>query len=264
MTGQAPTAHVVHERRGAIGLVMLNRPEKRNAFTTEMFRLFTAALTELDDDDDVRAVVVHAAGRDFTAGLDLMDVTPSFMQGVRPFPDTAVDPWEVFGRPRSKPMIVAAHGRCLTLGFELALAADTCIAARGTVFALREVRLGILPLGGGVVRLCEAVGWATTMRYVLTGDDITVDEAHRLHLVQEVVEPGAQVDRAMEIAGRMAAQPPLAVRAALEHAREALDEGRRTALLRAPDRAQPLMNTEDAREAAMALFQGRVPAFHGR
>jgi enoyl-CoA hydratase/carnithine racemase len=256
--------HILCEKQDAIGVVTLQRPEKRNAFTLEMFRLFTEAFTELEADDAVRAVVVCAAGQDFTTGLDLMDVTPSFMQGTRPFPDTAVDPWDVAGRSRRKPMIVAAHGRCFTLGFELALAADVCVAARDTIFALREVRLGILPLGGGVVRLLEAVGWSTAMRYVLTGDDLSAEEAHRLGLVQELTEPGGQLDRALAIARTIATQPPLAVRAALEHAREALEADRRTALTRVLDRVQVLMNSDDAREAAMALFERRSPVFRGR
>jgi enoyl-CoA hydratase len=173
-------ATIFVEKQGRVGLVAINRPEKRNAFTLEMFRLFTNAFTDLDADDTIGAVVVHATGQHFTAGLDLMDVTPSFMQGIRPFAETAVDPWDVVGRPRRKPMIMAVHGRCLTLGFELVLAADIAVAASDTLFALREVRVGMLPLGGGVVRLIEAVGWSTAMRYVLTGDDMTAEEAHRL------------------------------------------------------------------------------------
>jgi enoyl-CoA hydratase/carnithine racemase len=256
--------HITLERLGPVGVLCVNRPEKRNAFTVEMLRALAEGFTALDADDGVRAVLVHAAGRDFTAGLDLMDVTPSFAQGLRPFPPTAVDPWDVVGRPRSKPLVVAVQGRCLTLGFELALAADVCVASADTVFALREVRLGILPLGGGVVRMLEAVGWSTAMRYALTGDDLPADDAARLHLVAEVVEPGTQLDRATAIATAVASQPPLAVRAILEHAREAFESGRRVALARAADRGQALLATGDAREAAMAMFERRAAVFHGR
>jgi enoyl-CoA hydratase/carnithine racemase len=256
--------HIAIETRGALGVVTLNRPEKRNAFTLEMFKALTDGLTALDADPAIRAVVVHAAGPDFTTGLDLADVAPIFAQGLAPFSNLAVDPWEVVGRARTKPLIVAVQGRCYTLGLELALAADSCVAANDTVFAFREVRVGIIPLGGGVVRLLQTIGWSATMRYVLTGDDIGVDDALRMHLVQEIVPPGAQLARALAIAEQMAAQPPLAVQALLAHAREALELGRRAALAHIPARGRALLGTADTREAMTALFERRAGIFHGR
>src|SRR5262245_55948834 len=100
-------SHIRVDRRDAVGLITFARPEKRNAFTLEMFRLLTEGFGALEADHSIRAVVVTADGPDFTAGLDLMDVGPSFMQGTPPFPGTAIDPWDVFGRPRTKPLVVA-------------------------------------------------------------------------------------------------------------------------------------------------------------
>ena len=257
-------AQVRSEIRSALGIITLDRPEKRNAFTLDMFRLLTAQLTELDGDPAVRAIVICAAGRDFTTGLDLMDTAPSLQQGQRPFAETAIDPWHVIGRHRHKPLVVAVQGRCHTLGLELVLAADGCIAARDSTFALREVQAGFLPLGGGVVRLLETVGWSEAMRWALTGDEFSAEDALRLHVVQELVSPGEQLPRALELAGRMAAQPPLATRAVLDHAREALELGRRAALAHVPAIARPLLNTEDAREATLARLERRPGVFHGR
>src|SRR5688572_8248691 len=147
-----------------VAVITIDRREKRNAFTMEMFRSFAAALGVVEDDPEVRCVVVRAEGQDFTTGLDLMDVGPAFMRGERPYPETAVDPWGIIGRPRTKPLVTAVHGRCYTLGFELALASDTCVAARGTLFNLKEVRVGIVPAGGGIFRFIQAAGWSSVMR----------------------------------------------------------------------------------------------------
>lgn len=193
-----------------------------------------------------------------------MNVVPSFQQGQRPFSESAVDPWHVIGRPRHKPLVTAVQGRCYTLGLELVLAADSCVAARDSVFALREVQAGFLPLGAGVVRMLETVGWSSSMRWALTGDDFSASLAHSMQIVQELVEPGTQLTRALELAERMAAQPPLAIQALLEHAREALELGRRAAIAHVPAVARALLNTEDAREAAMALIERRSGSFHGR
>jgi enoyl-CoA hydratase/carnithine racemase len=256
--------HILVERRGHVGILVINRPEKRNAFTVEMLRSLTDHLSAFEADADIRVSLVRAEGPDFTTGLDLADVVPSFSQGQRPFADTMTDPWDVVGRPRSKPLVVAARGRCYTLGFELVLAADCSVVASDTVFALREVRVGIIPFGGGVVRLLEAVGWSTTLRYALTGDDMTAPDAHDLHLVQEVVEPGRELERALALAEAIASQPPLAVRALLDHAREALELGRRAALSHVPARGRALLSTDDAREAAAALLERRRSVYHGR
>lgn len=256
--------HIIVDRRGPVGIVVINRPEKRNAFTVEMFRSLSDHLSAFEADPEVRVSLIRAEGPDFTTGLDLADVVPSFSQGRRPFADTMTDPWDVVGRPRSKPLVVAARGRCYTLGFELVLAADCSVVASDTVFALREVRLGIIPFGGGVVRLLEAVGWSTTLRYALTGDDMTAAQARELHLVQDVVAPGGEFEGALALAETIAAQPPLAVRALLDHAREALELGRRAALSHVPARGRMLLGTEDAREAAAALFERRRGVYHGR
>ncbi len=255
---------ILFEKRGPIAVLTINRPEKRNAFTLEMFRLLTEGFTQAERDEDVRCTVVCAAGGTFTSGLDLADVGPAFMQGVRPFESTAVEPWEVLGAARTKPLITAVHGHCLTLGFELALASDACIAARDSVFALREVRMGIVPAGGGIQRFILAAGWSSAMRYILTGDDLSADEAFRLHLVQEVVDTGTELERALATAENIASLPPLAVRAAIAQGRATLKEGWTAAMSGIPDTMQTLLNSEDARESVMARMEKRPSAFRGK
>lgn len=126
-----------------------------------------------------------------------------------------MDPWRTYGRPVAKPVVVAVHGLCLTLGVELLLAADVRVAADDARFAQLEIKRGLFPFGGGCARW--ACGWGNAMRYLLTGDELDADEARRIGLVQEVVPGGAAavLERALALAGSIAAQAPLGVQATL-------------------------------------------------
>ena len=255
---------IAYEKRGSIGLIGFDRPEKRNAFTVQMFQRLAEICTEADDDDDVRGIVVYGKGTDTTTGLDLMNVGPSFRDGKVPIPAGLVDPWHVVGRLRRTPMVTAVHGRCFTLGTEIALCSDICVAAEGTVFGLKEVRVGIMPAGGGTFRFVQTAGYSNAMRYVLTGDEFDAAEGFRLGVVQEVVAPGTHLTRAIELAERIAAQAPLAVRAALAHSQASLLEGWKKAIADIVPIQVPLINSEDAMEAAMAMMQKRPPSFKGK
>jgi enoyl-CoA hydratase/carnithine racemase len=256
--------NIVYEKRGHIGLVGFDRPDKRNAFTVKMFERLAEVFTEADDDDDVHAIVVYGEGTDTTTGLDLMNVGPSFRAGKVPIPAELVDPWHVVGRLRRTPMVTAVHGRCFTLGTEIALCSDICVAAEGTVFGLKEVRVGIIPIGGGTFRFVQTAGYSNAMRYVLTGDEFDAAEGFRLGVVQEVVAPGTHLTRAIELAELIAAQAPLATRAALANAQASLLEGWQKAIADLIPTQVPLINSEDATEAAMAMMQKRPPSFKGK
>src|SRR6478672_7442629 len=212
------------ERRGAVLLVGLNRPQKRNAFDVGMFVAIARAWAELDRDDALRCGVLHAHGEHFTGGLDLAEWAPVFAGGQMPVPDDAIDPCGLKGRRLRKPVVCAVQGICFTIGIELMLAADVRVAARDTRFGQIEVRRGIYPVGGATIRMPREIGWGNAMRWLLTGDEFGADEALRVGLVQEVVEPGAQLERAVAIAERIAAQAPLGVRATLASSRIAIDD----------------------------------------
>lgn len=255
---------ISYEKRGAVGVVGFDRADKRNAFTVQMFQRLAEVFSEADEDLSVHAIVLHGHGTDTTTGLDLMNVGPSFRAGEVPVPEDSVDPWHVVGRLRQTPMVTAAHGRCFTLGTELALCSDICVAAEGTRFGLKEVRVGIMPAGGGTFRFVQTAGYANAMRYVLTGDEFDAAEAYRLGVVQEIVPEGTHLDRAIELAELIAAQAPLAVRAALANSQASLLEGFRTAIDDIIPTQVPLINSEDAMEAAMAMLQRRTPSFKGK
>jgi len=256
---------ILTERRGHVLLIGLNRPDKRNAADFELLTGLADAYGELERDPDVRVGLVHAVGDHFTGGLDLADVGPRIgADGLSFVSDTGIDPWGVSGTQRTKPVVVAVQGTCLTLGIELMLASDVAVAARSTRFGQIEVARGILPFGGATIRFPRAAGWGNAMRYILTGDMFGADEAYRMGLVQEVVDDGEQFDAALAIAERIAAQAPLAVQATLANAFTAVREGDAVAESQLQSTLVRLAGSEDAR-IGMQAFLTRTPAeFVGR
>ncbi|MFT4295825.1 MAG: crotonase/enoyl-CoA hydratase family protein [Micropruina sp.] len=254
---------VLVERRGPILLIGLNRPDKRNAADLAMLHALARAYTLLHTDAALRVGVVHAVGEHFTGGLDLADVGPALLSGsAELLPPGTVDPWGVATEPVAKPVVAAVQGTCLTLGVELALAADVVVAAAGTRFAQLEVARGIMAFGGATLRL-PRLGWGDAMRWLLTGDFFDAAEAHRLGLVQQVVPDGEQLDAALALAGRIAAQAPLAVQATLANARLALTDPASAAARLHPVVAM-LAGTSDARRAMQGYLSGAPVEFEGR
>lgn len=211
---------VVTEQVGHVWHMSLNRPEKQNAADQQMLDELSAAFTELDRNPELRVGLVSAAGKNFTAGLDLDDVLPRLGRGEHlTTADGGLDPWAVQTRPVRKPVVMAVQGTCLTLGIELILATDICVASKSSKFGQIEVSRGILPFGGATLRFPQRVGWGNAMRWMLTSEIFGADEAMRIGLVQDVVEDGAELERAFEIADRIASQAPLAVEATLANSR---------------------------------------------
>jgi enoyl-CoA hydratase len=259
-----PTGDMVKistEKRGHLLLIGFDRPRKMNAFDMAMLRELGEAYARLEEDADLRCGVVFAHGDHFTAGLDLADVAPHVARG-EILGQGAIDPWGVHGKFRSKPTVVAVHGRCLTLGIELCLAQDVVVAAENSRFAQIEIKRGIFPFGGATFRLVHTAGWQNAMRWLLTGDEFDAREAHRIGLVQEVTENGRELDRALAIAETIAAQAPLGVQATLASARRAMYEAEAARAL-LPE-IQRLMATEDAREGLQSFLERRAGKFTGR
>jgi enoyl-CoA hydratase len=266
MTPDDGRPRVVVERRGHVTLIGLDRPEKRNAADMRMLRELASAYGEFERDPEARVAVVHGVGDHFTGGLDLADIGPRMASsdGLDLVPDGGLDPWGLIGPDRTKPVIVAVQGTCLTLGVELILASEIAVAADSTRFGQIEVARGILPFGGATVRLPARVGWGDAMRWMLTGDLFDAAEAHRIGLVSEVVPHGQQLERALAIAERIAAQAPLAVQATLANARLAAREGDAAAATRLGDELTRLAASEDAAIGMRAFLTRTDPDFVGR
>lgn len=245
----------------------LNRPEARNAMNTKMLQEFAMALTQFEDDPGSRCALIFAHGKAFTLGLELDDVSEAIQSRKGLLPEGTLDPWEAgngASRIRTKPIIVAVHGFCLTLGIELILACDVCLAAPSTRFGQVEVQRGIMPFGGATFRFVGTAGWGNAMRYMLTGDDFNAEEAYRMGLVQEIVEKDKLMERASEMAQKIAEQAPLGVQATIASARKAqvqgIDECKKDLL---PEILR-LMATEDAKEGVQSFLEKRKANYKGK
>lgn len=257
---------VTSERDGHLLLIGINRPEKRNAFSLALIDQFAAAYEEFGDDPDLRAAVVFAHGEHFSAGLDLAEVGPAVAEhgpgalaGNRRY-----DPFGMWAPQVPKPVVVAMQGIAYTLSIELALASDIVVAASDVRFRQLEIARGILPFGGATLRAPLRLGWGNAMAFLLTADEFGAQEAHRIGLVQDVVQPGEQLARATQIAARIAAQAPLGVQATVVNARIAAEQGMAAARAHLVEELPRILASDDAREGVVSFLERRDASFTGR
>ena len=220
MTAPAP---VRYERSGSSALVTIDRPERRNAVDGETAEQLQECFERFERDDDARVMVLTGAGeKAFCAGADLKAIQT--LDPARPG-----GPLGFSRLTPSKPTIAAVSGWCLAGGFELALWCDLRIAAEGATFGFFERRWGVPLIDGGTQRLPRVVGMGRALELILTGRPVEADEAHRIGLVNEVVPGGTHVERALDLAERLAGFPQETMladrRAALEGAGMQLAEG---------------------------------------
>ena len=230
-----------------------------------MFHEIGAALHRLQHDPELRVAVVWAEGAHFTAGIDLIDWKDAFSSGQAypPNPDE-LDMFGLNGARVDKPVVIAVHGRCYTWGWEWLLNCDVRVAANDTRFAMLEVTRGFYACGGATLRLPREIGWANAQRYLLTGDELSAVEAHRLGMVSELVEPGAQRERANALADRIAAAAPLGVQGSLQSARNAWLHGEAAELAAMYPRLAGIMRSDDVAEGVRSFSERRAAVFRGR
>jgi enoyl-CoA hydratase len=263
MSDQERTIRLDREDDG-IAVITVNRPDKLNALNADTVRQLDAVVREVSADDGVRAVILTGAGeKAFVAGADIAELSQ-----MGPIDGVAVsragqDTFRMLER-LSKPVIAAVNGFALGGGLELALACHIRIASARAKFGLPEVKLGIIPGYGGTIRLPRLVGRGRALELMLTGEMIDAAEAHRIGLVNRVVEPGEVLDAARSMARTMTGNGPIALALALE----AVDRGMSTTL----DDAQILesrlfgllASTEDMREGMQAFLDKRKAEFRNR
>ena len=247
---------------GGVALVTLDQPEALNALSFALLRQLDDVLAILDSDEACRAIVITGAGdRAFAAGADVRELAAETPESLR-----AADVMGVadrVGRLRT-PTIAAVRGFALGGGCELAMACDLLVAGDNAQLGQPEIRIGVIPGWGGTQRLPRAIGKARAMELVLTGRRIGAAEADRLGLVTMVVPAAETVTRALELAGKIASMPRLAVEAAKAAVNATqslpLDEGLRFER----DRFERLFTTEDQREGMRAFLEKRPPDWRHR
>jgi len=249
--------HILH--------IHLTRPEKYNALSVEMYRVIAESLFRLGEDDDLRVAVISAEGKHFTAGVELDEWAPYFGGGKGwPVDATSIDPMGVTGPRHRKPVIIAVQGYCFTWGVEMLLNTEIRIASNDTQFQMLEVQRGLFPCGGASFRLPQEIGWGNAQRLLLTGDRWNAEDALRWGMVQELTDPGAQLERAMELAHSVAAAAPMAVQSLLQLGRAAIEPDREALAKQIFADLAPVMKSEDAQEGIASFLERRQAVFKGR
>jgi enoyl-CoA hydratase/carnithine racemase len=246
---------------GHVALLRLNRPEARNALSPEMMEEIASELERLDPDPDARCIVIAGSDEVFAAGADIRAISERSFAEALYHPAAAF--WKRLAMVRT-PLVAAVSGWALGGGCELALACDMIVASDSAKFGQPEINLGIIPGGGGSQRLTRVLGKQRSMELVLTGGRISAEQAREWGLVNRVVEGAGWLEAALELAAKVAEQPPIAARLA-KQAVIAADETAISAGLEEERRLYELaMATEDRVEGMRAFLEKREPKFEGR
>jgi enoyl-CoA hydratase len=248
----------VEESAGGVLVITIDRPEARNAIDRATAEGIAAALDRLDAEAALRAGVITGAGGYFSAGMDLK----AFAAGERPHAGGRGFAG-IVERPPAKPLIAAIEGFAVAGGFEIALACDLIVAARGARLGIPEVKRSLVAAGGALLRLPARIPYHVATELALTGDPITAERAHGLGLVNRVAEPGAALEAALELAGAIVANGPLALAATKRVLAEAPGWPAGEAWARQAEIAGPVFASDDAREGAAAFAEKRPPVWRG-
>jgi enoyl-CoA hydratase/carnithine racemase len=254
------------ERRGQVALFGINRPQIQNRIDPTTFRALATAYYDYDHDPSLRAAVLFGHGEHFSRGIDV-DAFKSLVATQQPLipAQGTIDPLAKRQPFLSKPLVVAVHGDTWNMADELFLVADIRVAAANTNFGQDENTHGRFPGGGSTIRFVREAGWANAMRYILTGDHWTAAEAYRMGTIQEVLPTAdAALQRAVELAGKIANCGPLGIKTSLASAHLAVDPVEAAALAQLDAQFGALFHTRDFQEGRDAEAEGRRPIYEGR
>src|SRR4051812_35621442 len=250
---------VLTERRGGVLVITINRPEVRNAVNAAVAEGIGTALDELDAADDLRLGVLTGAGGFFCAGMDL----GAFVKGESPwYGDRGFA--GIAQRGARKPLIAAIEGFAVAGGFEVALACDLLVAAKGAKFGIPEAKRSLVAAGGALLRLPKRMPYHVVMELALTGDTQPAERFHEFGVINRITEPGAALDTALELAAAIAKSGPLAVAASKQILQEQFDWTSDEMWAKQGEISGPVFASEDAKEGATAFKEKRDPVWQNR
>jgi len=252
-----------YRKEGRIAIFTINRPETRNAFSTQMLHELYESMIDFGNDRDLWVGIVTGAGeKAFCGGTDAKERLP-ILKEYRGSPEaTPANPMR--GLELWKPLIAAVNGLALGMGLEIVLACDIRIASETARFGLPEVTLGLIPGQGGTQRLPRMIPWCKAAEMLLTGAIIDASKAERIGLVNEVVPPNDLMAKAREWAERICQAGPLAVRAAKEAMMRGCNMGLNDGLRLENALLSYLVSTEDFSEGVKAFAEKRKPVYKGK
>jgi len=257
--------HCLVEQEGHTLVVTMNRPEARNALSGEMMDIMREAWDRVNSDDSIRVAILTGAGGAFCAGADLKAMTSS-----HPGDSFEGGGWDLSvikpllkGFRLTKPLIAAVEGPAIAGGTEILQATDIRVAGESARFGVSEPKWGLYPLGGSAVRLPRQIPYTVAADLLLTGRHIKAPEAKDIGLVGHVVPDGTALHKAREIAGMIAANGPLAVRAILRTIRDTEGMHEDDAFELDAKVGAPVFSSNDAKEGPRAFAERRTPAFTG-
>jgi enoyl-CoA hydratase len=255
-----PEPIVLTERDGRVGVVRLNRPQQLNALSAQLMHALVDALRGLDEDGDVRAIVLAGDERAFAAGADVGELAAA--TPVSLYESRRIDSWDAI-RDLRTPTVAAVSGFCLGGGCELAMLCDLIVASETARFGQPEINLGVLPGAGGTQRLTRAVGKAVAMDMILTGRMLTAREALAFGLVARVVAKEAWLEEAKRVAAEIAAKGPIAVRLAKQAVDQAFEAPLAVGIELERRAFYVARASEDATEGLNAFVEKRPADFKG-
>lgn len=258
--------HLLIDTADHICTLTLNDPRTKNAFSKEMMVRVADAWDMCENDPEIRVVILTGAGGNFSSGANLKEQVVRHENEWQRRLDEDQGLWmRAFLRTKrlAKPLIAAVEGYALAGGTEILQGTDIRVAGRGATFGVREVKLGLFPLGGSTVRLQRQIPYTLAAEMLLMGKSITADEAASYGLIGRVVDDGEALLEAKDIAKEIAANGPLAVQAVLRSMRETADLSEAEALQREFEIGWPRINSAEAKEGRKAFGEKRAPNFSG-
>jgi enoyl-CoA hydratase/carnithine racemase len=256
-------ANVLYEKSNGIARVIINRPKVLNALNTPTWANLRTVFEDARDDDSVRGIILTGAGdKAFIAGADISELAQAGAfqaEESSRFGQAVLELIENLG----KPVVAAINGFALGAGCETAMACTIRIAVENAKFGQPEVKLGLLPGGGGTQRLPRLVGKGRALQLILSGEMIDAQEAYRIGLVNEVVSAANLMARAETILKQISANAPIAIKFAIEATNKGLDTSQSEGFALEASYFGICAATDDKKEGTSAFLEKRVPQFHG-